>query len=873
MSWTAGVHKQVLPNGLTVLIQRVETAPVVAVVTHVKAGYFDEPDEWVGIAHVLEHMFFKGTEGRGPGVLAREIQRRGGYLNAWTIYDKTVYYTVLPAEDGALERAVELQAEALQSPALDPGELERELEVIIQEARRKLDSPQAVVPETLYQLLFTVHPMRRWRIGTEESLRRLTAADVRRYHATRYTPDRTIVALVGLLDPEHALRLAERAYGSWSVAAAPLPPRPAEPADRRARLKVLRGDIQRPLAAIGWRTVGTLDPDALALDVAAEILGAGRGSRLYRAVRLPALAAAAGASHYTPTEVGVFELHLEVDPDRLVAAVRRSLEVTCDLAHRKPARAELERVRALLQAQWAKRMESADGRAATLCAFEALGDYRLADTFYRQSLAVTPAQVTSVAERYLLPQVACGVVYLPPAGTTNLEEHWPVEVEAKPVGLPPVRPPRPSHRARAAVPGEAYPGEVTYLATESADLLLRPQRGSGLVALQLCLPGLRDQEQRQSAGGTSLLLRAALRGAGRWDADTLAFATERLGGVLSPVLGPDGAGWALTVPAACAPAAAELMRAVALEPRLGEEALSRERALLAEDAARVRDDMMRYPLQRVLQQAFGEDPYGYPALGQPETVSSVASEWVRNLARGLAQRRPLAVAVGDLDPEALRRCLAPFEEWPSGTVRWQPAGPPPWRAGRAAEHRDKAQTALAFAFPAPGAASPERHALSVLGALLAGMAGRLFEALRERKALAYTATAVPWLARRAGAFLAYTATAPEREAEARETLWAELERLAREPAAEQEVERARRYAAGLVEIRRQHVAAVAGELVDAWLADQLAEWADLPQRLRSVTAQEVFEVAASVFQADRGTEYVVRGSPRPDRLVALVASP
>src|SRR5512147_698677 len=161
--WTTDVIKAVLPNGLTLLAQREPSASVVAVVTHVKAGYFDEPDEWVGVSHVLEHMFFKGTARRGPGAIARETRMVGGYLNASTIYDKTVYYTVLPAADGGLSRALDIQADALRNAALDPEELARELEVIIQEAKRKLDNPRALAGETLYQLLFTVHRMRRWR--------------------------------------------------------------------------------------------------------------------------------------------------------------------------------------------------------------------------------------------------------------------------------------------------------------------------------------------------------------------------------------------------------------------------------------------------------------------------------------------------------------------------------------------------------------------------------------------------------------------------------------------------------------------------------------------------------------------------------------
>ena len=95
--WSSGVVRSVLPNGLTVLIHPDPTAPAVSVVIHVRAGFFDEPDRWQGISHVLEHMFFKGTPTRGVGQIALETKALGGYLNAYTSYDATTYYVVLPA--------------------------------------------------------------------------------------------------------------------------------------------------------------------------------------------------------------------------------------------------------------------------------------------------------------------------------------------------------------------------------------------------------------------------------------------------------------------------------------------------------------------------------------------------------------------------------------------------------------------------------------------------------------------------------------------------------------------------------------------------------------------------------------------------------
>ena len=145
--WTKDVVREVLPNGLTLLVQPDHSAPVVSVVTHVKAGFFDEPDRWTGISHVLEHMFFKGTGRRGVGAIARETKAAGGYLNAGTGYDHTSYFTVLPGS--GLAAALDIQSDALRNSVIDPDELARELQVIIQEAKRKRDTPGAVAHETL----------------------------------------------------------------------------------------------------------------------------------------------------------------------------------------------------------------------------------------------------------------------------------------------------------------------------------------------------------------------------------------------------------------------------------------------------------------------------------------------------------------------------------------------------------------------------------------------------------------------------------------------------------------------------------------------------------------------------------------------------
>jgi zinc protease len=856
--WTESVVRVILPNGLTLLVQRDSSVPVVAVVTHVRAGYFDEPDRWTGISHVLEHMYFKGAGRLGPGALARETQRLGGYLNASTSYDRTIYYAVAPAAGDGLARAVRLQAEALVDLTIDPDELGRELEVIIQEANRKLDTPGAVTTETLYQLLFRVHRMRRWRIGKEAGLRALTAGDVREYYESRYTPDRVIVTLTGDLDVDAALALGASVYGSWQRPADPFEPSPAEPASRSQAARVLRGDVERPLAAIGWRTVGPDHPDAAPLDVAAAILGSGRASWLSTAVRVPGLASAVGASHYTPADVGVFDVSLTSHPDHIAAAIRTAVEVVAPLATNGPDHVQLDRVRALFSTFWARRIESADGRATMLAEFEAMGGYERAETYRVALERVTADDVRRVVGRWLTTDAVCAVAYVPTAKPDCLPDlPWPPSGR---VSAPAPLPAGPAVRAtRAPDADEARIDDLRVIRWEGADLVWWPRPGAGLVALGAYLPGLPGREQQSTAGISRLLMRTSLRGADGRSAEALGMAAELLGGSIGTMANADNVGVTLTVHPAALREGMALLHSVLAHPTLAPDDVQREARLQADDAARRRDDMFAHPIEGAIRAAFGADPYGLPALGEPDRVRVLGADALRDWHTTLLAARPVVVVVGDAPHAVVRAAGASFARW-AATQNGSVVAPAQWVGGRSAERRHKTQTALAMAFPAAPAASDDRYPLGVLAAVLSGLAGRLFAELRERRALAYTVHASPWMRRRAGTVLTYIATAPEREGEARAAMFDVLTGVADGPLPGEEFDRARAYTAGLVAIRRQHAGAVVAELADAWVQDRLESVAAEEERFRAVREADLRRIARDAFDPARRAECVVRGN-------------
>jgi zinc protease len=863
--WTDGVRREVLPNGLTLLVQPDHSAPVVAVVTHVKAGFFDEPDHWTGISHVLEHMFFKGTSRRGVGAIARETKAAGGYLNAGTGYDHTSYFTVLPAS--GLAAALDIQADALRNSVIDADELERELQVIIQEAKRKRDTPGAVAQETLHEVMFDRHRIRRWRIGHEEHLARLTRQDLLSYYRSRYVPGRAIVAITGAIDVDATLELAEAAYSDWPAAPGGTDLSPEEPPRREVRARTLRGDVSQAELVLGWRTVPPLHPDSAALDLAAAVLASGRGSSLYRALRETGIVTSVSAHNYAPTELGVFSIGADLTPDKLPLAIQGIAECVSRLTLLGPTADELERARTLLKARWARRLEPMEGRASALAASEALDHVTFLDREYAALLAVEPEAVREAAARYLQPDTVSGVAYLPgeegPQLSGSLLERAFAMTELRAV------PAQPTHRLEVPLGITARrqeQAEVVHTSLPGVDLLVRRKTGVPLVTLGVYVPRAEFDPPAQ-AGLGALTIRSSVRGAGDLDAAGLAFAFERLGGTLGPTTASDWLGFGTTVLAENLGEAAVLLNLVLTEPRLADSEVSTERELLVTEAEQVTDDMFRFPFQLGFAGAFGDAGYGLPVGGLPETLPSISPADVRGWHSGaLLGVRPVVIAVGNVDPERASATLAGIfrDHRPLPNHRRQE--PLSWRGGVGDAStriisREKAQTAFAMIYPGPARRDPDHHAAEVWAAVASGLGGRMFEALRDRRSLAYTVLASSWQRGRSGALVTYIATSPEREEEARAAMLEELDRFRRAPITRAELDQAVNYLAGQAEVGRQSAGALAGEILEAWLIGSgLADLEDPASAYRAVSADDVLRVVESNLDRERRAEGIVRGT-------------
>src|SRR5438105_1878301 len=615
----ATVHRRILSNGLRVLVRRDTSAPVTAIVTYVSAGYFDETDDVVGIAHVLEHMYFKGTPRRGVGEIARQTKAVGGYLNAATIYDHTLYYAVVPSS--GFVQALDIQADAYRGSEINADELARELEVIIQDAKRKVDNPGAVSIETMYELLYDRHRIRRWRIGREDGLRRLTRDHVMRFYRNFYRPSTTILVIVGDVETEYAFDHVERLYGDLPAGEPERSPGPGENADPGFRYRELAGDIGQSQIAMGWRTPGTLHADSAPLDMLATVLGAGRASRLYRATRERKLVSSITAFNYTPRDVGVFAIQAESPPDRASAALEATWDQLRRLRDDGVGALEIERARRITESRWVRRLEDMEGQANHLAEWESLGNWELGERYFERMLTTSADDVRELARRYLREDQIALLVYRPEKSGVVAASAEALRARLERARVAPldasaqVEQPTPSRNGAAPPRERQEAGVHIYRLSSGVPVLVKRRPGSPLVYAGVFALGGASAEREDIGGRTLLMARTALKGTSRRTAVQIAEDGELLGGSIGAVVGGDSVGWTISVPTRHIAAALDLLADVAQHPTFEPRALETERAIALADLAALHDDMYRYPMRLATQTAFAGHPYGVPSLG------------------------------------------------------------------------------------------------------------------------------------------------------------------------------------------------------------------------------------------------------------------
>jgi zinc protease len=396
---------KVLDNGLTILTLEDPTTPVVSFQVWVQVGSGDE-SRFTGLAHLFEHMMFRGSKNLPPEAHGRIISERGGRVNAFTSRDVTVYFADMTAEH--LPLLIELEAERLENLDISEESLASEREVVLEERRmRTEDSPQGRAFEALLALTFQAHPYRVPTIGWRSDVEKVGVEDCLDFFGTFYASNNLVVSIAGDFDADEAIALIERHMGSLDPAEE-IPRSPtAEPEQDGERRSTVYFEVRSPLLAIAWHAPPTGHADAEALDVVSQVLSKGRTSRLYRRLVYEGQKALyASGGYWELRRAGVFYAMAGVRPGESVEEVEALFLGEIAKLREEPVDAgELEKAKRSLEVALINSLDTSHALASRIAHdYTVLGRIRPLEERLAAIRAVTAEDVRRVARTYLLPE-------------------------------------------------------------------------------------------------------------------------------------------------------------------------------------------------------------------------------------------------------------------------------------------------------------------------------------------------------------------------------------------------------------------------------------------------------------------------------------
>lgn len=859
-------QRYTLPNGLTVVFEEQHAARVAAFQVWVKAGSADERPDQAGLAHLHEHMLFKGTARRAPGEIARDVEAHGGEINAWTSFDQTVYHIVIASQYARM--GLDILGDAIRSSAFDEGELSREIEVVCEEIKRSQDTPGRRASRDLFSTVYQEHPYRRPVIGTAESVRSFSRDKVLEFYRRHYTPRNLVLVATGdFTEPELRGWVDEFFGGDWGRPHEGGVVRPREPQPTQRRVLLRPDEVKEVYLNLAFPIPQGNHPDVPALDALAMIVGQGEASRLVLEVkRKRGLVNDIHTYAYTPRDPGLFAASLTLPPDKLPQAFEETVRGLAALRTGLVPEEELATVKALIESEAIYQRETVQGLARKLGHYQSsMGELEAEARYYEAIARLTPEQLREVAERYLRFERAIVTGLLPPGTTFSAEQAEEIldRVPREPSA------PLPERRAPKAVPAagrapraedrspRATPGRVVEERLPSgARILVREERAVPLFAMRAVFPGGLRYETAETNGITTLLGRCLTRGTPTHDAEEISHLVDAFTGALSGMGGRNTVGLRGEFLSRHFQPAFRLFADCMLHPLFPEAEVARERALLVQDIVTREDKPSGVAFDLFNRTLFQTHPYRLPTLGEQASVERLGPDALR------------AYHAAHMDPSQLTLCVVgdvradevfALAHEAFGTSRGQARPPPevrpeppPDSARTVKRELARAQAHLVLGFQGVRLDDPRRYVLEVLSTVLSGQGGRLFVELRDKRSMAYSISSFSVEGVDPGYFAVYMGTSPEKLEAALAGIREQLTRVRDEPIPEGELARARQHLIGTHEIGLQRNGSRAALIaLDACYGLGRENFLHYSERVAAVTAADVRKVARELIDLER----------------------
>jgi zinc protease len=403
---------EVLPNGMTLIVQDHRAADIAAVYLWVATGVRYETPETLGHAHFQEHMLFKGTDRFGPGYIDRAVEGTGGRSNAFTTFDYTTYQIQVPAE--AISTALELLDDMAFRSKFDPKEIDAERQVIFEESRIETDTPRTAIVRQLYGMVFPRHPYDRPLLGTPATMNAATQDNLKAFNRKYYTPENMSLVVVGPVEAKAIRALVDRTFGKRPRTNYTRPPVPSlTPIKDIVRRTVERPEQQAHLV-LGWQAPRLADRDSLAVDLLATILAGSESSRLARTLRdSERIVTRVSMNNNTLQLAGIVYVQTQLEASDVDKVERRILEEITRLQREGPTEEERELAITKAESDHAFAYETSDGVASAYGVAYTTATLDDELDYLARLRTITREQIRDAARKYLPVTAYARIAFVP----------------------------------------------------------------------------------------------------------------------------------------------------------------------------------------------------------------------------------------------------------------------------------------------------------------------------------------------------------------------------------------------------------------------------------------------------------------------------
>ena len=778
--WAANAQLFKLNNGQTVIIQEVKNNPIVTIDTWIKTGSIDEDDSNNGVAHFLEHLFFKGTKNHAPGEFDKILETKGAITNAATSKDFTHYYITIPSKD--FDLAMELHADMLQNPMIPRNEMEKERRVVLEEIGKDMNSPEKILMENLDAMMYTSHPYKRRVIGKKDIIETITREKVLEFYNAHYSPSNMVTLVIGDVDTNHALDKISQSFNCDAKKSEKnIYPKEAQLTEQKRKTEY-SADTQSGYMLIGFRAVPISNKESYALDVLATILGEGRSSVLNQSLKeKKRVAFSVSAGNMTYKDDGIFYIKANFEPEKIKSVETAIFEEIAKIQKDGVTDEQINLAKNIIERDTYYSRESVSNISNEIGYTTILtGDIKFYENYLANIKSVTKEEVKKAAEKYLGTNRSAISIVLP-----ENAKNIPVSIFRKK-----------TESSAELISQNSQTQE--YKLSNGSTLLYTPNTSNDIIAISIFARGGKLVENISGVANIAAL--GMMKGTKNYSPIELSQFLEDNGIKISPAVSADTFSISILTTKEEYDKTLAILDEIINNANFDEIELGKIKADKLSQIKSNKDNAIQRALEKYRELIFPNSNYSISSNILEKNIPNITREDVINYYNNIFEPQNLVISInGNVDKEkTINELNNIFNNENSNNKfeygRYNSKVPSISAPTTIVQNMPSTETAwIILGWQTAGTDNKKDFAtLQVIDSLLgSGMSSRLFKDLREKQGLAYQLGSGYSAHALRGSFMLYIGTKTSTLEQAKEGLFAEIKRLKTEYVGDKELKDAK----------------------------------------------------------------------------------